>query len=109
MNRIVQLTDIEGDVDKVEIDVDDRNNFKYLVTEKNGVSHGGQDVIKDIDILDENSEAYIYAAYTSEEDANVIKDSKSIFTSATVITEPDLKSSRKPTNSSSNNKRGGGL
>lgn len=70
MNKIVQLTDIEGEIDKVEIDVDNKNNFRYKVKEKNGVSHGGQDIIKDIDILDENSEAYLYAAYTSEKTKN---------------------------------------
>lgn len=75
MNKIAQLTDIDGDIDKVRIDVDDKNNFKYLVTEKSGVSHGGREIVKDIDILDENSEAYIFAAFTSEEEISSEKQS----------------------------------
>lgn len=104
MNQIIQLTDIEGDVDSILIDVDDKNNFRYLIKEKNGVSHGGQDMIKDIDILDENSEAYIYAAYTSEE-TEITQD----FTSTNNSTkDPTITTSTEDTHKSIN-KRGGGL
>lgn len=104
MNRIIQITGIDGDVESVEIDVDDKNNFRYLVIEKSGVSHGGQDVIKDIDILDENSEAYIYAAYTSEEEADAAKDTSPIVSSSTTSPNSTTQNKQKPAN-----KRGGGL
>ena len=104
MNQIIQLTDIEGDVNSIEIDVDDKNNFRYQVTERSGVSHGGQDMIKDIDILDENSEAYIYAAYTSE-DTEITQD----FTSTNNSTKDSTITTSTEDTHKSINKRGGGL
>lgn len=101
MNRITQFTDIEGDVDHVEIDVDDKNNFRYLITEKSGTSHGDRYIFKDIDIIDENSEAYIYAAYISEEDGNEAQSASSTPFSGS--------NSQENTSRNITNKRGGGL
>ena len=112
MNQIVQLTDIDGDVDKVKIDVDDKNNFTYLVTEKSGISHGGRETIKDVDILDENSEAYIFAAFTNEEDTlseNYSNDVEETDVIINTTAEPVATKKSDNNHKQSKNKRGGGL
>jgi len=64
MNPLVEVTgtDINGVIDSVEIDVDDKNNFAYQLNIAGQKALEGHYEAADTDILDENSPEYAFAA-----------------------------------------------
>ena len=67
-NPIVEVTndDIHGELKKIKIRIDDKNNFSYVLTIAGQQSLEGKYVAADTDILDENSDAYAFAAINPE-------------------------------------------
>ena len=67
-NPLVEVTanDINGVLEKVQIEVDDKNNFAYKLTIAGHAPLTGHYEAADTDILDENSEAYAFAAVRSK-------------------------------------------
>lgn len=68
MNPLVEVTgtDINGVIDRVEIDVDDKNNFAYQLEIAGQEPLKGHYEAADTDILDENSPEYTFAAIRME-------------------------------------------
>lgn len=66
-NPLVEVTanDINGVVEKVQIEIDDKNNFAYQLTIAGHEPLTGHYEAADTDILDENSSAYAFAAIRS--------------------------------------------
>ena len=67
-NPLVEVTanDINGVLEKVQIEVDDKNNFAYKLTIAGHAPLTGHYEAADTDILDENSEAYAFASVRSK-------------------------------------------
>ena len=62
----VTANDINGVLEKVQIEVDDKNNFAYKLTIAGHAPLTGHYEAADTDILDENSEAYAFASVRSK-------------------------------------------
>lgn len=67
-NPLVEVTanDINGVLEKVQIEVDDKNNFAYQLKIAGHKTLTGHYEAADTDIMDENSKAYAFAAIRSK-------------------------------------------
>ena len=69
----VTANDINGVLEKVQIEVDDKNNFAYQLTIAGHTPLTGHYEAADTDILDENSEAYAFAAVRTKRRPEISK------------------------------------
>lgn len=80
VNQLARLTndDIHGEIKKVIIGVDDKNNFCYEVHIAGGKILKGSGTVNDADIKTENSDAYAFSAMPcTEDETNDISDTLS--------------------------------
>lgn len=95
MNPYPEVTanDIKGRIEKIQIEVDDKNNFSYQIVIAGQEPVKGHYEAADTDILDENSEAYAFAA--------IANNTRPVANSLPVGKEPVVRPR--------SNRRGGGL
>lgn len=74
MNPLIEVTanEIDGEVEEIFVEVDDKNNFTYSIKVAGQGDVSGNYEAADTDILDENSEVYAFAAINPETDLSAV-------------------------------------